>query len=234
MKNTTLIDSLRGKLVVSCQALENEPLYGSQIMAKMALAACQGGASAIRANTPQDIFAIKKEVAVPVIGLYKVNYPDSDIYITPTVREVDALMEVGAEIIAFDFTNRLRPKGVMPVEFFAELKKKYPTQIFMADISTYEEGIQAQMAGVDLVSTTLSGYTSYSPRVPGPDFELVERLAKELSIPLMAEGRITTPDEMKQAFSLGAHTVIIGGAITRPVEITRRFTTHLSADNPVK
>ncbi len=215
---------MRGKLVVSCQALENEPLYGSQIMAKMALAAYQGGAAAIRANTPQDIIAIKKEVPLPVIGLFKVSYPDSDIYITPTIKEVEELVKVGADIIAFDLTNRLRPNTVKADAFTEEVRKKFPNQLFMADVSTYEEGVQAQHLGVDIVSTTLSGYTPYSLQSSSPDFELIRRLAETSCIPVMAEGRISTPEEMKKAFSLGAHSVIVGGAITRPLEITRRFT----------
>jgi N-acylglucosamine-6-phosphate 2-epimerase len=223
MKNDKVLAELKGKLVVSCQALLGEPLYGSDIMAKMALAAMLGGASGIRANSVEDIIEIKKQVNLPIIGIIKKDYEDSEVYITPTIKEVEELCSIGIDIIAVDFTNRVRPKGQTLEAFVKEIKERFPQQIIMADISTVDEGIMAEALGADLVSTTLSGYTSYSPRLEGPDYELVKKLSTMLKIPVMAEGRIHSPEEAKRLLECGAYALIIGGAITRPLEITKRF-----------
>ncbi len=223
MDKNQLIQGFKNKLIVSCQALPHEPLFGSEVMAKMAVAAVAGGAVGIRANTPTDIMAIKKAVDVPVIGLYKVEYPDSDIYITPTLKEVEALVAAGADLLAFDCTDRLRPGGMTREAFVQEVKKAFPQLILMADISTAEEAKMAQTLGVDIISTTLSGYTPYSLQQEKPDLTLVKMLAEELTLPIIAEGRIASPEEMRQAFDSGAFAVIVGGAITRPLEITKRF-----------
>lgn len=223
MKDLSVLQKVKGKLIVSCQALDNEPLHGSNIMAKMAVAAKFGGAAGIRANTVSDIAAIKSEVDLPVIGIIKREYEDSEVYITPTIKEVEELNKVGVDIIAADFTNRLRPNGKTLEEFVNEIKSKFPNQLIMADISNYEEAIKAQELGADIVSTTLSGYTSYTKKLDGPDFELIERLQKDLKIPLIAEGRINSPEQAKDALSRGAFAVVVGGAITRPMEITKRF-----------
>ena len=154
-----VFDKIKGGLIVSCQALETEPLYSSKIMARMAFAAKEGGAVGIRANTPEDIIAIKKEVNLPVIGLYKVDYDNSEIYITPTMKEIDAIMTAAPDIIALDATNRKRPDGSTIETFFPEVRKKYPDMIFMADCASYEDGMRAQKLGFDIVGTTLCGYT---------------------------------------------------------------------------
>ncbi|CAM4018036.1 N-acetylmannosamine-6-phosphate 2-epimerase [Paenibacillus alkaliterrae] len=227
MTDTDTIESLKGKLIVSCQALEDEPLYDPYIMAKMALAAKEGGASAIRANSVQQIQAIKKEVDLPIIGIIKRDFPDSDVYITPTLEEITALIDCGVDIIAMDFTNRTRPHGVELPHFIQEIKKRYPKQLIMADISTFEEGVMAEELGADLVSTTLSGYTPYSRQSDDPDLELIQSLKKVLMIPIVAEGRIYSPETAAQAIQLGAHAVVVGGAITRPREITKRFVAAL-------
>jgi N-acylglucosamine-6-phosphate 2-epimerase len=159
-RNNELLSGLKGKLVVSCQALENEPLHGSEIMGKMALAAKIGGAAGIRANTPADIKEIRKQVDLPIIGIIKKQYLDSEIYITPTMTEVLALLDSPADIIAMDATKRKRPNNASLSEMVAAVKKA--GRLAMADISTYEEGIAAKEIGFDLVSTTLSGYTSYT------------------------------------------------------------------------
>ena len=124
-----VFDKIKGGLIVSCQALETEPLYSSKIMARMAFAAKEGGAVGIRANTPEDIIAIKKEVDLPVIGLYKVDYDNSEIYITPTMKEIDAIMTAAPDIIALDATNRKRPDGSTIETFFPEVRKKYPDML---------------------------------------------------------------------------------------------------------
>lgn len=216
-----LLDNFKGKLIVSCQALDDEPLHSSFIMGRMALAAKEGGAVAIRANSVEDINEIKRVTGLPIIGIIKRDYEDSDIYITASSREINELLETDVEIIALDCTNRKRPNN----ENLADLIEliHYKGRLVMADISTYEEGIQASKLGVDIVSTTLSGYTSYTEKIDGPDFELVTRLSKDLDIPLFCEGRINTPEDAKKALEIGAYSVIVGGAITRPKQITERF-----------
>ncbi len=218
-----VLQKLEKGLIVSCQALEGEPLHSPFIMAKMAKATEMGGAVAIRANGYDDIVAIKKEVNLPVIGLVKKKYEGYVPYITPTIEEVEQVVRAGAEIVAVDATRSLKPGGLTTEEFFKKIKKEYPDILFMADISTYEEGIEAAEIGFDIVSTTLSGYTEYSHHGEEPDFELVTRLAKEIKVPLIAEGRIWEPRQALEALEKGAYAVVVGTAITRPQEITKRF-----------
>jgi N-acylglucosamine-6-phosphate 2-epimerase len=217
-----------GRLIVSCQAQPHEPLYGAAIMARMAVAAAEGGAAAIRANTPQDIAAIRDAVRVPIVGLYKVDLPGYDVYITPRLEDARAVAEAGADVIAIDATQRPRPQYPALADYVAAIHAATGLPI-LADISTYEEGVAAEAAGVDLVSTTMSGYTPYSPKLPGPDLELVRRLAGALRVPLVAEGRYHAPDQVVQAFEAGAAIVVVGGAITRPQEITKRFVGAIEA-----
>ncbi|TRM10622.1 N-acetylmannosamine-6-phosphate 2-epimerase [Lentibacillus cibarius] len=216
-----VLEKINKALIVSCQALEDEPLHGSRMMSKMALAAEQGGASGIRANTVQDIQAIKKEVDLPIIGIIKKDFTDSDVFITPTIDEVDALYREGVDIIALDATSQKRPDGKSFKAFFSEVKATYPDQLFMADISTLEEAIHAEEAGVDIVASTLAGYTPYSKdTVP---MNLVTELLEHLSIPVIAEGNFDSPEKVKKALQLGAHAVVVGSAITRPQCITEKF-----------
>jgi len=218
-----LIDQMAGGLVVSCQALDNEPLYGPEHMAVMAAAAAEGGAVAIRANTPQDVRAIKRKCGLPLIGLYKKHYADSDVYITPTLSEVKEIAEAGAEFVAVDATSLPRPGGQALEDFIAGIREACPQVGIVADVSTFEEGVAAMKLGVDLVSSTLSGYTPHSPQQAGPDIELVRRLAELRETPVLAEGRIWTPEECEACLQAGAHSVVVGTAITRPQLITRRF-----------
>ena len=177
MTNEEILTEIKGGLIVSCQALETEPLYASYIMSKMAYAAMLGGAVGIRANTVVDIKAIRERVDLPIIGIIKEEYHDSDVYITPTMKEVDALVEIGCDIIATDATNRPRPDGKSFEEFFTEVRKKYPNQLFMADTSCFEEGQLAEKLGFDLIGTTMSGYTPYTKGRKLPDCEsLTHRL----------------------------------------------------------
>lgn len=223
MKNEETLEKIKGGLIVSCQALENEPLHGSEYMAKMAYAAMLGGAVGIRANTVRDIAEIKKAVDLPIIGIIKKEYPDSEVYITPTEKEVDALCEIGCDIIAIDATKRTRPNGETLEEFFSLIRKKYPNQLFMADTSMFDEGALAEKLGFDLIGTTMASYTPYTKGTPLPDYALIERYVKELKTPVIAEGGIWSPDELKKALSLGAHAAVVGTAITRPMDITKRF-----------
>ena len=223
MTNKEILEKIKGGLIVSCQALENEPLYDSYIMSKMAWAAFLGGAVGIRANTVVDIKAIKEKVDLPVIGIIKQVYDDSDVYITPTMKEVDALVEVGCETIAVDATNRLRPNGVTFEEFFKEVRSKYPNQLFMADTSCFDEGKKAAELGCDLIGTTMAGYTPYTKGTPLPDYTLMKRYVTELDAPVIAEGGIWSPDQLKKAIDIGVHAAVVGTAITRPMDITKRF-----------
>lgn len=223
MNNKEILEQIKGGLIVSCQALETEPLYDSYIMSKMAWAAYLGGAVGIRANTVVDIKAIKEKVDLPVIGIIKQVYDDSDVYITPTMKEVDALVEIGCEIIAVDATDRLRPNGVTFEAFFTEVRAKYPNQLFMADTSCFEEGKKAEELGMDLIGTTMAGYTPYTKGTPLPDFKLMERYVKELHSPVIAEGGIWVPEQLKQAIDAGVHAAVVGTAITRPMDITKHF-----------
>lgn len=225
--NKNILEKIKGGLIVSCQALSTEPLYDSYIMAKMAYAAMLGGAVGIRANTIVDIKAIKEMVDLPIIGIIKAEYSDSDVYITPTMDEVDALCEIGCDIIATDATNRLRPNGVSFEEFFREVRAKYPDQLFMADTSCFEEGKLAQELGFDLIGTTMAGYTPYTKGRTLPDLELVNRYATELNTPVIAEGGIWVPEDLKNVYKNGAFSAVCGTAITRPMDITKRFVNAL-------
>ena len=222
--NYDIPDFLKGQLIVSCQALRDEPLYGTKFMVMMAKAALIGGARGIRANSVEDIKAIKRQVNLPIIGIIKKEYIESECYITPTMKEVRHLVELAKpQIIAVDATDRIHPGGMNGSRFVAAVKKAYPDVLLMADISTYNEGVEAEAAGADFVSTTLSGYTANSRQIINPDFELMEQLSRDLKIPVVAEGRIWTPEEAKMAFKLGVFAVVVGAAITRPAEITKRF-----------
>lgn len=232
MEKIKLLESFKGKLIVSCQALPGEPLYieNGTIMPLMAKAAEIAGAAGIRANGFLDIKEIKKIVNLPVIGLIKKQYNNFPQYITVTMAEIDALVEAKADIVALDCTLRERVDGRTINEFITAIKEKYPNIILMADISTFEEGINAEKAGVDLVGTTLSGYTPYSTKIEGPDYQLVEKLVKILKIPVIAEGRIHEPKQAKKMLEIGAYAVVVGGAITRPLEITQRFIKEINSN----
>lgn len=225
MKDLKALNSMKGKLIVSCQALEDEPLHSAFIMSKMALAAMEGGAQGIRANSVADIKAIKAEVKLPIIGIIKADYPDSEVRITPTLSEVEALVEEGVDIIAVDATDRLRPGGVELVPFIKEIKSRYPDQVFMADVSNAKEAIIAFENGLDIVATTLVGYTSYTE---GDDpLGTLEKIIEIVSIPVIAEGNINTPEKASRALELGAFAVVVGSAITRPQLITKQFINNM-------
>jgi len=226
MKLEEFVTQVRGRLIVSCQALPDEPLHGAGFMAGMARAAKMGGAAAIRANGPADIAAIKQAVELPVIGLYKDG--DSGVYITPSLEHVQAVVDAGADIIAIDATERLRPDGMTTSAFIKAIKANF-AQPLLADVSILAEGHAAVDSGADLVAPTLSGYTDYSPQQEEPDFALLKALVAELSIPIIAEGRISTPQEAQRALQLGALAVVVGSAITRPQLITQSFVRALDS-----
>lgn len=219
------MEELRHKLIVSCQALPDEPLHSDFIMARMAVAAKEGGASGIRANSVVDIAAIQKVVDLPIIGIIKRDYQDADVYITATMKEVDELMTVRPDIIAIDATTSTRPNGESLKEFFQKVKEKYPDQLWMADCSTIDEMLTADQLGFDYIGTTLVGYTKQSQgdKIESNDFEIIRKALSQLSHPLIAEGNIDTPDKVRRVLELGAYSVVVGSAITRPQLITKKF-----------
>lgn len=218
-------DVIEGKLIVSCQALPDEPLHSPVIMGRMALAAKEGGASGIRANTREDIIEIKRVVDLPIIGIVKKNYEDSHVYITPTMAEVDELVSANVDIIALDATIELRPNNMSLEAFFKLVKEKYPHQKFMADCSTLEEAIEADRLGFDFIGTTLVGYTRYTEgtQIEANDFELIKKILSSVKTPVIAEGNISTPEKARRVLELGCYSVVVGSAITRPQWITKKF-----------
>ena len=219
------VQSLEGKLIVSCQALPHEPLHSSFIMGRMALAAKEGGAYGIRANTKEDIEEIQSQVDLPIIGIVKRDYADSKVYITPTMKEVEELMEVKPEIIALDATGALRPNGVALDDFFRELKEKYPNQLWMADCSTVGEALHADELGFDFIGTTMVGYTEQSKadKIEADDFKILREIISSVKHKVIAEGNINTPQKAKRVIELGAFSVVVGSIITRPQLITKSF-----------
>ncbi|MEH7235322.1 N-acetylmannosamine-6-phosphate 2-epimerase [Bacillus sp. JJ1562] len=222
MKKEEFFKLIKNELIVSCQAYSGEPLFGSNIMAKMSLAAKKGGAVAIRANGKEDIIAIRKETGLPTLGIVKREYEDSDVYITPTLKEVQELIESGTEVIALDATRQVRPSNVLLEELITYIRTN-SNCLIMGDISTASEGEYAIEVGCDFISTTLSGYTPYSRQQKETDFKLIEELASNPNLVVVAEGRITTPKEAKRAIKCGAHSVVVGTSITRPTLITKNF-----------
>lgn len=224
------LERLRGHLIVSCQALPEEPLHSSFIMGRMALAAMQGGASGIRANTKEDIAEIRRNVDLPIIGIVKRDYEDSQVYITPTMKEIDELMEVKPKIIAVQAGIELRPEGKTLDEFYREIREKYPNQPLMADCSTIEEALHADELGFDFIGTTMVGYTEQSrgDRIEANDFEIIRTILEKVTHPVIAEGNINTPEKAKRVIELGCFSVVVGSIITRPQVITKTFTDALA------
>ena len=226
MTKQELFSLMKGEIIVSCQATPGEPLYMTDgtVMHLMARAAKLAGAKMIRTSSVRDILAIKEETGLPVIGLIKREYPGYTGRITMTMREVDECMGALSDIVSIDCTDTERGDGLTAPEFLKQVKAKYPNIIIMADCATLEEAIAAYEAGADLVGSTMNGYTAATAHCKGePNYELVRQMVAALPCPVIAEGRVHTPEQVKKMLELGAWAVVVGGAITRPLEIASRF-----------
>lgn len=234
MNTTSIIDSFRGGLIVSCQAYPGEPLRDAEVMRRMAESAVLGGAVGIRAQGLDDIRLIHEAVDVPLIGLWKVG--SSGVFITPTLEHAIAVAAAGADVVAIDGTRRLRPDGLTLAETVQGIHSR-TAALVMADVGDLEDGIASAAAGADLISTTLAGYTDSRPRTDGPDIALVRELASAVDRPVLAEGRIHTTEQARACLDAGAFAVVVGTAITHPTSITRWFDIALhegrTADRPV-
>lgn len=220
-----IVDYLKGKVIISVQAMPDEPLYKEECLTAMMQSVVNGGAKGLRLAGGRDVKNAKRLFNVPVIGLTKPDKLPENwkevVYITPTLKEVRELVEAGADIIATDATLRKRPKESLE-EILAFIKQH--NKLAMADISNFEEGMNAAKMGFDFISTTLSGYTQNSDCTQNePDYKLLEQLVKNTNCPIILEGRVWEPSEVDKAFELGAHCVVIGSAVTRPQLITKRF-----------
>jgi len=219
-----LLAALRGRLIVSVQAQPHEPLHGSAHMAAMARAVVEGGAAAVRCESPADVAAIRAAVEVPLIGLWKRG--ETGVYITPEREHAQAVAAAGADMIAMDATDRPRPVPFRELVRFCHDELKRPV---LADVSDLPEALAAAAAGADAVAPTLSGYTGAGPAPRGPDWDLLAAMLREVKVPVIMEGRIWTPDEAARALAMGAWAVVVGSAITRPQLVTRRFSEALPA-----
>lgn len=212
-------------LIVSCQAVKGEPLYGLGIMRYMARAAVQGGAVGIRANGVADIHSIKEEVNVPVIGIIKEIYPDSDVYITPTLKEVKELIASEADVIALDCTGRPRPNGETLEALVTYIRKNAPEKEIMADTARAEDAEEAHRLGFDYIGSTMRGYTAETKGVELPDYGYLKKLVETYKdTKIIAEGGIWETGQLKKVCQTGVYTVVVGSSITRPADITKRFT----------
>lgn len=220
-----MIETLRGGLIVSCQAYPGEPLRDPRAMALIAKSVMDGGAVGIRGQGLDDVRLIHETVPLPQIGL--LNVGAEDVFITPTFEHALAVAHAGAEIVALDGTRRARPDGLTLAETIRRLRVETDALV-MADVSDLEDGLVAQDVGADIVGTTLSGYTGEGPGPRGPDLALVHALSTKLSIPVFAEGRIHTPAQASAAIDAGAYAVVVGTAITHPTTITSWFATAVA------
>lgn len=222
-----LLDKIRKKIIISCQASSGEPIYEENCLQNIIKSVINGGAAGLRLAGVKDIKETRQFSDIPIIGITKPDpLPDNwkeIVYITPTFEDAKQISEAGADIIAIDGTSRKRPK-----ENLAELIEKIHVELkkpVMVDCSTIEEGLMCKLYGADIISTTLSGYTqaTLDKNNEEPDFELLENLVKLVDCPIILEGRIWTVEHARKAFELGAYSIVIGSAVTRPQLITKRF-----------
>lgn len=226
-----IFKAIKGGLVVSCQALENEPLHSSFIMSRMARAAEESGAVGIRANSVVDVQAIKDTVSLPVIGIIKKVYSDSTVFITPTLKEVRQICATGCEIVAIDATCRQRPNDESLVDIIKIIREEYPKTLLMADTGSLKDVEYAIELGFDIIGTTLYGYTEETNQrdISEGDFAHLKAVLKVTDLPVIAEGKVDTPEKAKRVIELGCLAVVSGGAITRPQEITQKFISAIAS-----
>ena len=224
-----ILESFANGMIVSCQVQADDPIYSAEMPVKMAQAAQWAGAVGIRANTPEQIRAIKKEVDLPLIGLYKIWSPDTEVFITPTLESAIQVYEAGAEIVALDCTESLI-NGRPAYELLPKVIKALPEAIIFADVTNYEEARRAIDMGADIVAPTLYGYTAATAHIDQPDMRAFARMCRDFKDEayVMMEGHIYTPEDAMKCLYLGAHSVVVGSAITRPHLIAKRFIDLLS------
>ncbi len=226
------ITKLSNGLIVSCRSESNDPFNKPELIAKFALSAQMGGASAIRAQGVDNIKAIREQIDLPIIGLIEGRFENNWICITPDFKDIDQIIDAGADIVALDVTPRKRLNGMDGIEFFDEVRNRYDIPL-MADISTFEEGIRAAEMGADILASTLSGFTHYTEKfaTDDPDFDLIEQLFRGTKIPVVASGRFWSPQQAKEALHRGAFSVVVGSAITRPRDIAKKFVEIMNEKN---
>ncbi len=228
--NEEIITSLKGGLIVSCQVQHDDPTYSIDFVVKMAKAAQWGGAVGLRANSPDQIRAIKNEVDLPLIGLHKIWFDDTDVFITPTLEAAKGVWEAGADIIAMDCTSQITHVGRPAYELLPIVKREIPEALIFADVSSYEEAVRAIELGADFVGPTLYGYTAQTKHIEEPDLREFARMCRDFKdkAHVVMEGHIYTPEDAMKALYLGAYSVVVGSAITRPHLITKRFSDLLT------
>ncbi len=225
----SLMEVIRGGVVVSCQAREGNPLHGPEFMAAMAKAAMLGGAKGIRADGVEDIRAIRAAIGpeAPIMGILKTKMPDGSLFITASSNDALAIVEAGANLVALDGTRRPRPGGETLTEVVSAIHDA--GALALADCGTADHAEYSISSGVDAIGTTLGGYTPDSVKIDGPDFPLLTQLVDLGAAPVFAEGRVWTREEAVRAFDLGASFVVVGTAITNPLAITERFVAAINA-----
>ncbi|MDF9825598.1 N-acylglucosamine-6-phosphate 2-epimerase [Breznakia sp. PF5-3] len=224
-RKKAILESFKGGLIVSCQVQHDDPIYTDDIVVKMAEAAKWAGAVGIRANSPEQIKAIKEKVDLPLIGLYKIWHDDTEVFITPTLQSAKQVWEAGAEIIALDCTNQKTHEGTQAWDLIKEVKKEIPEAIIFADVSNYEEALRAIENGADIIAPTLYGYTPETQHIEEPDMREFAKMCRDFKDDayVMMEGHIYTPEDAMKCIFLGAHSVVVGSAITRPHLTAKRF-----------
>ncbi|WP_285766138.1 N-acetylmannosamine-6-phosphate 2-epimerase [Peribacillus sp. SI8-4] len=229
MDNKSILKMIKGGLIVSCQARIGWPMYGQDIMSALSKAAEMGGAVGIRATGPDNIEAIRKVTTLPILGIHKQWFDESEVYITPTYESANSIIEAGACIVALDGTQRIRPGGETLGRIIENIHREHPDILVMADCATFEEGRIAEELGADIVSTTLCGYTEETKYVDEIDYDLIRKLSAACKIPIIAEGHIHTKFHARKAMESGAFAVVVGTAITRPEIITKWFVDELKS-----
>lgn len=216
-----ILEQLRGGLIVSCQAYPGEPMLDPRTMSQVAQAAVAGGARGIRGKGLDDLRAMHAAIDVPLIGLVKSG--QEGVYITPTLADCCAVAETGAQIVALDGTRRPRPDGRTLAQTVAGLKAAHPDVLVMADCGSVADAEAAATAGVDVLGTTLAGYTGERPKTDGPDWEVIDGIIGMDTLPVFVEGRVHSPSEAAEAMRRGAFAVVVGTAITHPTTLARWF-----------